>query len=361
MTGVARIRESFPYLEECVYLNTASVGLSWRGAGDAAAEFYQSTSRGTASRNTWLEKAEATRRDLGDIIHVPANSIEFLGSTTEALNIIALSMKLGPGDQIVLAADEFPSVVHAWTSRLKDRIEVVRVPIEREEDRTRALCAAITDRTRAIAVSHVHWRTGTRVDLELLKQACRSHDCRLIVDGVQAVGAVPVDSNGVDAYCASVFKWLLSGFGLGFVALSPRFAAELNPAVRGYANEAPSRALHYGHNNYPGIFALQATLQHLKEVGWKTIHERVDTLARRLLTGLRDEGFNVLTPQSSHGGIVSIRDPRATSIVGMLARHGIVVEDANPIVRVSAHFYNDERDIDSLVGALTTGRSAVRA
>ena len=355
------IRESFPYLEECVYLNTASVGLSWRGAGNAAAEFYQSTSRGTASRSTWLEKAEATRRDLGEIIHVPASAIEFLGSTTEALNIIALSMGLGLGDQIVLAADEFPSVALAWTSRLKDGIEVVRVPIEREEERTRALCDAITARTRAIAVSHVHWRTGTRVDLELLKQACRSHDCRLIVDGVQAVGAVPVDSNGVDAYCASVFKWLLSGFGLGFVALSPRFAAELNPALRGYANDLPSRALHYGHNNYPGIFALHATLQHLKDVGWKTIHERVDALSRRLLTELRGLGLDVLTPESSHGGIVSIRDPRASSLVAMLAREGIVVEDANPIVRISAHFYNNERDIDSLVGALTSGRSAVRA
>jgi cysteine desulfurase / selenocysteine lyase len=361
MTGAARIRESFPYLEECHYLNTASVGLSWRGAGGAAAEFYQATSRGTAARSAWLEKAEATRRDLGELIQMPASAIEFLGSTTEALNIIALSMELGRGDQIVLAADEFPSVVFAWNSRLKDGIEVVRVPIDREDDRTRALCNAVTARTRAIAVSHVHWRTGTRVDLELLKQACRSHDCRLIVDGVQAVGAVPVNSNGVDAYCASVFKWLLSGFGLGFVALSPRFAAELNPAIRGYANTVPSRALHYGHNNYPGIFALQASLQHLKGVGWKTIHERVEALARRALIGLRDQGFNVLTPEGSHGGIVSIRDARASSWAAMLAREKIVVEDANPIVRISAHFYNNERDIDSLVGALTSDKSAVRA
>ncbi len=361
MVKLDSIRESFPYLEECVYLNTASVGLSWRGTGEAAAGFYQSTARGTAARAAWLEKAEATRRDLGELIHVPASSIEFLGSTTEALNIIALSMKLSAGDQIVLAADEFPSVVLAWTARLKDGIEVVRVPIGREEERTHALCEAITGRTRVIAVSHVHWRTGTRIDLELLKRACESHDCRLIVDGVQAVGAVPVDSNGVDAYCASVFKWLLSGFGLGFAALSPRFAAELTPAIRGYANEVPSRALHYGHNNYPGIFALQATLQYLKSVGWKTIHERVDLLARRLLTELRRDGFNVLTPESSHGGIVSIRDPRASSLAAMLAREGIVVEDAHPTLRISAHFYNNERDVDSLLGALTSGKSAVRA
>jgi selenocysteine lyase/cysteine desulfurase len=361
MTSIARIREAFPYLKESVYLNTASVGLSWLGEDKAAGEFYRSTARGTASSSVWSAKAEATRRDLGELIHVSPGAIEFVGSTTEALNLIALGMELRKGDQIVLAADEFPSVALAWMSRLKDGIEIVRVPIEREEERTRALCDAVTARTRVVAASHIHWRTGTKLDLRLLKNACERHDCRLVVDGVQAVGAVPVDASGVDAYCASVFKWLLAGFGLGFVALSSRFAAELNPMVRGYANESPSRALHYGHTNYPGVFALQATLEYLKGIGWKTIYERVDLLAQRLRTQLRNHAFHVLTPQAAHGGIVSMSDERASSLVASLARDGILVEDANPIVRISAHFYNNEQDVDSLVDALTVFRAAVRA
>jgi selenocysteine lyase/cysteine desulfurase len=226
------------------------------------------------------------------------------------------------------------------------------VPVTREAERTQRLCEALTPRTRVLAVSHVHWRTGTRVDLAQLTAACRAHDCRLIVDGVQAVGALHVEAAGVDAYCASVFKWLLSGFGLGFFALSERLAGELSPVVRGYSNEFPSRALRYGHLNYPGIFALNATLAYLKSVGWQRIHERVDLLASRAIMGLRNHGFEVLTPESAHGGIVSVRHAQAGAVVRALAGQAILVEDADPIVRASAHFYNTEDDIDRFVSAL---------
>jgi selenocysteine lyase/cysteine desulfurase len=359
--NVARIRDSFPYLGQNVYLNTASVGLSWSGEGRAAAEFYEAKAQGTAAMTVWSARAEEAKRELASLLHVPAATIEFVSSTTEALNLIALAIPFGAGDQVVVADDEFPSVVLPWTSLVRDGVELVRVPVARELERTQVLCEAITARTRALAVSHVHWRTGTRVDLTRLTAACRAHSCRLIVDGVQAVGALPIDATGVDAYCASVFKWLLSGFGLGFVALSARLAAELQPVVRGYSNETPSRSLRYGHLNYPGIFALHATLEYLKSVGWRRIHERVDALAAQAMRSLRERGFEVLTPESAHGGIVSIRHPQASGVVRALARQAILVEDAAPIVRASAHFYNTEDDIDLLIGALVGLRGVGRA
>jgi selenocysteine lyase/cysteine desulfurase len=360
---LGRIRESFPYLAQNVYLNTASVGLSWAGEGQAAAEFYEAKAQGAGAMAVWTAKAEAAKHELAGLLHVPAATIDFVSSTSEALNLIALGMPLGEGQQVVLAEDEFPSVVLPWTHRARSGVELVRVPVTREAERTQRLCEALTPRTRVLAVSHVHWRTGTRIDLAQLTAACRAHDCRLIVDGVQAVGALPVEAAGVDAYCASVFKWLLSGFGLGFFALSERLATELNPVVRGYSNEFPSRALRYGHLNYPGIFALHATLAYLKSVGWQRIHERVDLLASRAIMALRNHGFEVLTPESAHGGIVSIRHGQAAALVRSLAGQAILVEDADPIVRASAHFYNTEDDIDRFVSALrgTPGATHVRS
>lgn len=357
MLNVARIRESFPYLAHNVYLNTASVGLSWSGEGQAAAEFYEAKAQGTAAMTVWTGKAEAAKRELAGLLHVPPDTIEFVSSTTEALNLLALAIPLGKGDQVVVADDEFPSVVLPWATLAPSGVELVRVPVARELDRTRVLCEAITAHTGVLAVSHVHWRTGTRVDLVQLTAACRERGCRLIVDGVQAVGALPVEIAGVDAYCASVFKWLLSGFGLGFVALSERLAGELRPVVRGYSNEPPSRSLRYGHLNYPGIFALHSTLSFLKSVGWQRIHERVDALAAHAISSLRERGFEVLTPESAHGGIVSIRHPQATHLVHSLARQAILVEDASPIIRASAHFYNTEEDIERLISALMGHRA----
>lgn len=358
MVELARIRESFPYLAQHVYLNTASVGLSWRGAGQAAAEFYEVKAQGTAGMAAWTARAEETKWELASLLRVPAAAVQFVGSTTEALNLIALSMPLERGDQVVVADDEFPSVLLPWISLRKRGIELVRVPVLHESERTRVLCEAVNGRTRAVAVSHVHWRTGTRVDLAQLGRACRSQGCRLVVDGVQAVGAVAVDASGVDAYCSSVFKWLLSGFGLGFVALSESLAEELTPMLRGYWNEPPSRVLRYGHMNYPGIYVLRATLHYLKSLGWQHIHERVHALTSRAIAALRARGLEVLTPERTHGGIVSIRHPLAASWVRSLADQSILVEDADPIIRMSAHFYNSEEEIDRFVEALSRNYAA---
>jgi selenocysteine lyase/cysteine desulfurase len=357
---VSRIRESFPYLAHNVYLNTASVGLSWAGQGRAAAEFYELKAEGTGAMRAWTALADATRRELATLLHVSPATIDFFSNTTEALNLIALAIPLRKGDEVVVADDEFPSVVMPWTNLLQSGVRLVRVPVTQEAVRTRLLCEAVGRRTRVVAVSHVHWRTGTRVDLSQLTAACRARECRLVVDGVQAVGALPVDAAGVDAYCASVFKWLLSGFGLAFVSLSERLAGELNPVVRGYTNGFPSRTLRYSHLNYPGIFALHATLGYLKSVGWQGIHQRVDALAMRTITSLRDQGFEVLTPENAHGGIVSIRHPQAATAVRLLAAQAVQVEDAHPIVRASTHFYNTEEDIDRFLEGLIGNQAVTR-
>ena len=74
----------------------------------------------------------------------------------------------------------------------------LRVAIPDELERTETLRAAVKNGVKVLAVSHIHWRTGTRVDLVQLSAHCRKHGCRLIVDGVQAIGAVPVRAAIVD-------------------------------------------------------------------------------------------------------------------------------------------------------------------
>jgi len=353
MLDTDQVRAAFPHLARCVYLNTAAAGLSWMGQGNAAAEFYDSVkSKGMGGALQWEAKVTATKWELSNVLDVPTHRIHFVSSTTEALNLVALSLPLKHGDKVVVAQDEFPSVAQSWLSWENRGVELIQVPIATEAERTQALCAAVSDGVRALAVSHVHWRTGTRVDLTQLRERCREYNCRLIVDGVQAVGAVPVQAGLADAYCASVFKWLLSGFGLGFVTVSERLAGELQPVLRGYNNEPPSRSMRYGHINYPGIYALHASLEFMRSLGWDEIHAQVDRLALRAIASLRSRGFDVITPVDAHGGIVSIQHPAASVLVSALAEQSIFVEDRGPVLRVSAHFYNTDEDIDRFVGAL---------
>lgn len=350
MLNLNDVRAAFPYLARCVYLNTAAAGISWTGQGKAAAEFFDSAkASGMGGEAEWAGKVIAAKQELASLMEVAPQSVHFVGSTTEALNLVALSLPLRPGDKVVLARDEFPSIVQAWQDRGGQLIEVT---IPNELERTEALCATLGRGARVLVVSHIHWRTGTRVDLERLSAQCQQYDCRLIVDGVQAVGAVPTRAGGVDAYCASVFKWLLSGFGLGIVTVSERLAGELQPVLRGYNNEAPSRGLRYSHINYPGVYALLASLQYLRSLGWDAIHTRVDRLAAFTIASLRGRGFEVITPENARGGIVSVQHPEASRLVRRLAEQSIFVEDRSGVIRISPHFYNTEEDIDRCVSAL---------
>jgi selenocysteine lyase/cysteine desulfurase len=353
MLDLPDIRKSFEFLSDCTYLNTASVGLSWAGLGAAVAEFYEGAQAcGITARDQWSAKQEDTKVRLGSLVGVPDSRIHFVGSTTEALNLVALGMPLRRGDRVAVAADEFPSVIQPWLSRAAHGIELVRVPIPCEAERSQALAAALTGNVRALAVSHVHWQTGTRVDLRLLSGAACRADCRLIVDGVQAVAATPVDAGLADAYCASTFKWLLSGFGLGFLTMSERLASEWTPPLRGYSNLMPSRNPQYGHANYPGIYALNASLQYFESMGWDAIHRRVSCLSARLHNSLSSRGFEILTPADARAGIVSVRRENAQAIVRALAAEAIFVEDRDEIVRASPHFYNTDDDIDRFVSSL---------
>ena len=71
------------------------------------------------------------------------------------------------------------------------------------------------------------------------------------------------------------------------------------------------------------------------------------------LGALNSRGFEVLTPEAAHAGIVSFRHPHASALVRALSGAKVLVEDASQIVRASAHFYNTEDDIDRYVDALT--------
>lgn len=252
-----RIRADFPYLDECVYLNTAAAGVSWKGQGAAAARFHDDVKhQGFNGMARWCEPADNARTSVARLLGVRTDDIPFVSSTTEGLNLTVSAIRWRPGDEIVVADDEFPSVLLACDGAERQGVIVRRVRISSERMREEALMNALTPATRMLAASHVHWATGTRLDLAAVASACGVKGALLIVDGVQALGAVPPDLGDADVYCASVFKWLLSGFGLAILVVRDRARTELTPAVRGHNNPPPSTELQYSHINYPGLFAL---------------------------------------------------------------------------------------------------------
>ena len=306
VTSSLDVRGDFPYAGECVYLNTAAAGLSWRGQGKAAASFYDGPkSRGMNGMADWRARTDEARARIARLVGVTSAEVRFAASTTEGLYLTLGAIAFNDGDEIVLADDEFPSVVAACENGPRAAVTLKRVVVPDEASREDALLEAITTRTRAVALSHVHWITGTRINLERVGAACERVGANLVVDGAQALGAVPVALGATTVYSASVFKWLISGFGLAVMIVRDGAGRALNPAVRGYNNPAPSRELLYSHVNHPGIHALDGALEYLERLRWDRIYAHVDGLWSELHASLSALRLEVVTPAAAHAGILS--------------------------------------------------------
>lgn len=350
---IRAIRAAFPYLDECVYLNTAAAGIPPRGTGAAFARYYDDVrGRGYDGRHAWREHERDTGERLARLLKVPRENVGFTSNTTESLNLVARSLPVSPGERIVFAADEFPSVRLAWEPYRASKVELVPVQVPSEEERTAALAAAIDGRTKVLCVSHVHWATGTCVDLGVLAAACSRHGALLVVDGAQAAGAMDVDASLADVYTGSTFKWLLSDFGLAYLVVKQDVQRILEPVFRGYGNEPPSRSLGYAHVNHSAIGLLGAALAYLDSVGWPRVVQRVRDLTDLLHVRLQNAGWDVVTPKSARAGIVVASHPNAAEIAVELSQRGCKASLRDGNLRFSPHFYNTEEDVHRLIATL---------
>lgn len=347
------LRSGFPHLQSRIYLDTAAAGLTWQGHGAAVARFYDDIkSRGYDARPEWQAMTERVRGRLAEWLAVTAADVTFVSNSTEGLNLAALSLQFDVGDRVVLAADEFPSVARVWEAAARAGAEVVRVPIASEAVREDALLSALDGHTRVLAVSQTHSSTGTTVDLGRLSEACRRHGALLMVDGMQAMGAVPTRLAEVDIYASSFFKWMLSGFGVGVLVTSAQARASMRPAYRGYKNMDDESELQYAHVNIPAMYGLDATLDFFERIGWQTVYRRVRDLGGHLLESAAAHRLDVVTPAGARAGIFVVRCPNGEAMQRELAASGISVSARGAGLRLSPHFYNMPEEIDRCLAAI---------
>lgn|SRR5690625_3488776 len=347
------VKAAFPYEENRIYLNSAGAGLSWSGQPEAAASYFTQLARlGSRAQPIWVQRAEETRKTASRLLGVPASNVMFLRNTSDVINLAANSVTWQPGDQVIVADDDFPSVVLPWDQAQRFGGEVIRVHVDSEEDREGSIISRITPRTKVVALTHVNAVTGTRVNLDAIGKACREVGALLVVDGIEALGAIPVDLAHVDVYGAAVFKWLLSGFGTSIAYFSDRAQSKLTPAYRGYRNPGEDPGFEYSDPNYPGIYVLGPTLEYLESLGWENIYNRVATLTQQVADEVDKAGLTPLTPVGGRAGIISVRLEDAPAVVKKLEDRGIDVVQRGGCLRVSPHFYNTSEEIQRFGAAL---------
>jgi L-cysteine/cystine lyase len=354
MTSEEAARAQFPVLERYAYLQAGSVGPLGRGTIEAMrTEEERGLHEGRGSLAAFmrlLEAREELRGEIAALVGVDRELVALTASTTDGCNIVLGGLELGPEDEVITTTDEhFGLLGPLHTSGA--RVVVV------EPDPAR-IVAAVTPRTRLLALSHVLWTTGAILPVHELRAET---GLPILVDGAQSVGAIPVDARGLDFYTVSGQKWLCGPEGTGaLVVADPDGLRCDRPSYLsqdGYEQDGAfvrkAGAARFDPNVTPAAATagFRAAIAAIPEWGYARAFET----AERFRDRLRELGCDVVEP-ASRATLVTWRVPadESAGVVGGLAEKGVVVRDlpGRGLVRASVGWWNDESDLERLAAGL---------
>jgi L-cysteine/cystine lyase len=376
----AAIREALPSLSAGIYLNTGSAGPLPAETAAAMAEiatWERDVGRGhPAAYEDMLIRLEEARAAVAAVVGTDVDAVGLTHSTTDAMNAGTMALDWRGGGRIVTSGSEHPGGLgpaYALRARGID-VGIVDAGADGDDDLTLAAFeAAITPETRLVAISHVLWTTGAIMPVAAIAELAHAEGALLLVDGAQAVGAIPFrfDELGADLYAVPAQKWLLGPEGMGAVVASPAALERLTPGLGGgYSFErvdsqgtadwwASARRFESTNFHKPSVVGMARSLGWLSMyVGLEYIHRtgtsRAKAAARRL-SGI--DGVTLLTPTDRMGTLVTFRiagwDP--TAALDELSARVFAIARTVPsldALRISVGFFNDDDELERFAGAV---------
>ncbi len=322
----------------------------------------------------FFEQVEAVRDLFAQVIAADADGVAVLPAVSYGVAVAANNLSMSRGDRVVLLAEQFPSNVYSWhdlASRMEGDVVTVARPVD--HDWTRAVLDAIGDRTAIVAVETCHWSDGGLVDLVRVGERAREVGAVLVVDGTQSIGAMPFDVARVqpDFLFAAVYKWLLAPYGAALMWVAPHRRGgrplELSWITRrdsdrfaglvDYERELRHGARRYDVGQTSNFAMIAAVVEALRQtLDWdvQEIGAYAAGLASLVATGAGRLGLGV-APGALHAPHmlgIQLGEADPERVAASLADAGVFVSVRGTAIRVSPHVYNDEEDVDRLIGAL---------
>lgn len=328
----------------------------------------------------FFHDANTLRILFSDLINNPEpNRIVMIPSVSYGIANVVNNLPLNKGENIVITKDQFPSNVYPWKSHCDKQdaeLKLVAAP-DTEENRGKKwneeILQAISAKTKAVGLGHVHWADGTLFDLKAIRKKCDEVGAALIIDGTQSIGALPFDLQDIkpDALITAGYKWLLGPYTSGLAYYGPRFDGgepiEQNWINRlhsedfanlvNYQDEYEAGALRYGMGQQSNFIANPMLIASIKEIRkWDVdnIQQYCADLIANPLQEVSDMGLFVENPDARGAHLFGIKFPKdkIDSLATALKVNRVSVSIRGEFIRVAPHVYNDEKDMNKLVRAL---------
>jgi len=367
------VKAQFTFVPGLYYFNNASLGPSPELVADAT-ENFRRTLDGFPSKymwGGWNTDKEQTREKAAQAVGAGAEEIALIHNTTEGMNVVAASMDLEPGDEVILADHEHTSGTIPWKYWQETKgIKLVRptLPVVPESpgEIVDVYRQAITPRTKVISMCHMVNTNGMILPVRDVVELARPRDILVAVDGAQTAGMFPIDLHGMgcDYYAASSHKWLFSPKGVGIFYAGEEAQQHIRPLIvsNGYEDESVRRFENYNTRNLPELLGLGVAIDFHNLLGAERKGNRIYDLKHYFRGKISDNpAFNIKTPAHDElsCGITTVElvGHRVIQVERTLAEeYNINVRPMTSFglngLRISLSVFNTKEDVDYLVGAL---------
>jgi selenocysteine lyase/cysteine desulfurase len=374
-----RFRAEFPVTQHWAFLDHAAVAPLPNPAVRAIQEYAGSMAdNGIAAVSHWTHRIKDVRRLAARLLNAAQEEIAFIKNTSEGIGFVAEGFPWQPGDNIVLAAEEYPSNQYPWLNQSYRGVEVRSVASRGSRILVDDLVRAIDTRTRIVSLSFVEFASGFRNDLMKIGTLCRERGILFFVDAIQGLGVYPLDvrQTPVDFLAADSHKWLLGPEGIGIFWIRQELIERLHAIGVGWNSvvdplnfgkidfrfKPGAGRWEGGAPNVAGITAMGASLELLLNAGIEQVQQRVEELTDYLCAQAPKSGLEVFSSRApgEKSGIVSLlapgRDP--DELMRRCRQAGIIVNQRMGRLRVSPHAYNNREEIDRFIECLRSPLAA---
>lgn len=330
---------------------------------------------------------------LGELIGAESRDLVFVDNATVAMNVVAESLPLRPGDEILLNDHEYGAVFRIWRAVCERTGAKIVSPtlgtpsdpgltpgrFHQSSDITDPILSAITPQTRLIVISHITSPTAITFPVEVVCRQARERGIPICIDGPHAIAMSDLNLKKLecDFYCASLHKWLSAPFGSGFLYVRRNWQSKLKPHLISWGRSLGGREQRWqddlnwlGTRDPAPFLSVPAAIDFLEHFGLDAFRRQTHALAHYARTQLEPIlGTTASVPDSPawYGAMTAIPLPadsfkkaRPNAIhplqQALWDQHGIEVLvtecHGHRYLRVSCHLYNTKAEIDSLTRAV---------
>ena len=365
-------RDEFPILGKSLYMISHSLGAMPRRVRERLAEFADAwDTRGIrAWEEGWWEMPVRVGDLIGGIVGAGAGEVTMHQNVSVAQAILGSCLDWPAArNKLVTCGLNFTTNLYQFHAMESSGVEVVivpsddgiGVPLER-------LLAAIDERTRLVAVSHVLFRSSFVQDLAAIAARAHRVGALIVADLYQSAGVYPVNVRELDLDFATggSVKWLCGGPGAGYLYVRRDLWPEMKPRLTGWAaHERPfafepgpiefagdAHRFLNGTPNIPALYSAMSGYEIVAEVGVENIRAKSVRQTSRLIELALEAGFTVRSPldASRRGGVVILDIPNGAEVARELARRDVLV-DYRPSagIRLAPHFYTSDEELDRVI------------